>query len=135
MLTDTLARLKTPLRYAMGLTYVLAGVLHFLAPGAYERIVPPQLPASRTFVYLSGAMEAGFGLGVLAERTRNVSAWGLVVTLLAVFPANVYMAVGDPDLGGAPEFLREAPDAALWARLPLQAVLVAWAWWYTDASR
>jgi uncharacterized membrane protein len=115
----------------MGLTYVVAGVLHFVVPDAYERVVPPQLPAKRTLVYLTGVMEAGFGLGVLFERTRRVSAWGLVVTLLAVFPANVYMAVGDPDLSGAPEFLREAPDAALWARLPLQAVLIAWAWWYT----
>ncbi|MFC7228435.1 DoxX family membrane protein [Salinirubellus salinus] len=126
-----LARLRSPLRYAMGLTYVVAGVLHFVVPDAYERVVPPQLPAKRTLVYLTGVMEAGFGLGVLFERTRRVSAWGLVVTLLAVFPANVYMAVGDPDLSGAPEFLREAPDAALWARLPLQAVLIAWAWWYT----
>lgn len=126
-----LARLRTPLRYAMGLTYVLAGVLHFVAPAAYERVVPPQLPAKRTLVYLTGVMEAGFGLGVLFERTRRVSAWGLVVTLLAVFPANVYMAVGDPDLSDAPAFLREAPDAALWARLPLQAVLIAWAGWYT----
>jgi len=127
----TLARVRDPLRYAMGFTYVLAGVLHFVAPKAYEQIVPPQLPAHRTLVYLSGVAEAGFGLGVLFERTRRISAWGLVATLVAVFPANVYMAVRDPDLRGAPEFLREAPDAALWARLPLQAVLIAWAWWYT----
>lgn len=127
----TLARLKRPLLYVMGLTYVLAGVMHFVVPKAYEQVVPPQLPARRALVYLSGVAEAGFGLGVLFERTRRVSAWGLVATLVAVFPANVYMAVGDPDLRGAPEFLREAPDAALWARLPLQVVLIAWAWWYT----
>jgi uncharacterized membrane protein len=119
----------------MGLTYVLAGVLHFLAPEGYEQVVPPGFPRPRTLVYLSGVAEVVFGAGVLFERTRRVSAWGLVATLVAVFPANVYMAVADDlELEGVPEPLRDASDAALWARLPLQAVLVAWAWWYTGSS-
>lgn len=119
----------------MGLTYVLAGVLHFVAPKVYEQVVPPQLPKPRTLVYLSGVAEVGLGLGVLCERTRNLSAWGLVALLVAVFPANVYMAVADDlELEGVPEQFSDPSDAALWARLPLQAVLVAWAWWYTDAA-
>ncbi|QLH85094.1 DoxX family protein [Halosimplex pelagicum] len=119
----------------MGLAYVLAGVLHFVAPDTYERVVPPQFPRPRTLVYLSGIAEVALGVGVLFERTRRRSAWGLIALLVAVFPANVYMATGDEfEPGDLPEQLRDPRDAALWARLPLQAVLVAWAWWYTDES-
>jgi uncharacterized membrane protein len=132
---NPLADRKRALRYVMGLTYALAGVLHFVAPNVYEQVVPPQLPKPRTLVYLSGIAEVGLGLGLLFERTRNVSAWGLVALLVAVFPANVYMAVADDlELEGVPEQFSDPSDAALWARLPLQAVLVAWAWWYTDAA-
>jgi len=112
----------------MGAVYVVAGVTHFLAPKTYEAVVPPRLPRPRALVYASGLAEIGLGVGVLLERTRNVSAWGIVALLVAVFPANVYMATGE-DL---PERVEDVPDAALWARLPLQAVLVAWALWYTD---
>ena len=134
--TDSLGRLKRPLRYVMGLTYVVAGVLHFVAPKVYEQVVPPGFPRPRTLVYLSGVAEVGLGLGVMFERTRRVSAWGLVALLVAVFPANVHMATSDDlDLQGVPERFRNSSDAALWARLPLQAVLVAWAWWYTDSER
>ena len=116
----------------MGFAYVLAGVAHFLSPSMFARIVPPQLPRPRALVYLSGIAEIVLGVGVLFERTRNVSAWGIVALLVAVFPANVYMATSDDlDLPGA---VGNVSDAALWARLPLQAVLVAWALWYTDDS-
>jgi len=131
---STLARLKRPLRYLMGLTYVLAGIMHFVAPKVYAGIVPPALPRKLDLVYLSGVAEIGLGLGVLFERTRAASAWGLIALLLAVFPANVHMAVNDVTVEGAPDFLNEASDAALWARLPLQAVLALWAWWYTQPT-
>ena len=117
----------------MGIVYAVAGVLHFVAPEAYERVVPPRFPRPRTLVYLSGVAEVALGLGVLFERTRRVSAWGLVALLVAVFPANVHMAVSDDfDLRGVPARFRDPSDAVLWARLPMQAVLVAWARWYTD---
>lgn len=132
MSSTMLARSKRPLRYVMGFTYAIAGVLHFVSPRAYERIVPPQFPRPRGLVYLSGIAEVILGIGVLFERTRNVSAWGLVALLVAVFPANVYMAMSDElEL---PEPLDDVSDLALWARLPLQAVLVAWALWYTNSS-
>lgn len=119
----------------MGLLYVVAGISHFLAPETYERIVPPQFPRPGTLVALSGIAEIGLGLGVLFERTRRPAAWGLVALLVAVFPANVYMATGDDfDPADLPAQLRDPREAALWARLPLQAVLIAWAWWYTDQS-
>jgi len=118
----------------MGLSYVLAGVPHFVAPGVYVRAVPPQFPRPRALVYLSGIAEVVFGTGVLFERTRRPSAWGLIALLVAVFPANVHVATSDTAFEGVPERFRDPPDAVLGARLPLQAVLVAWAWWYTDES-
>ncbi|WP_227133294.1 DoxX family protein [Halorubellus salinus] len=125
-----LSRWKRPLLFVMGPLYVLAGVTHFVAPDAYERVVPPGFPRPRELVYASGVAEIALGLGVLHPETREASAWGLVALLVAVFPANVYMAVGDEAVEELPGGV-EPSDAALWARLPLQAVLVAWAWWYT----
>lgn len=127
----TLARLRRPLRYVMGCLYVLTGTMHFVEPDAYAQIVPPRLPRPLAIVYVSGAAEMVLGVGVMVERTRRAAAWGLVALLVAVFPANVYMATHDVVLEGVPEWARDPPDAVLWARLPLQAVLVVWAWWYT----
>ncbi|MFB6206571.1 MAG: hypothetical protein ABEJ05_08625 [Haloglomus sp.] len=135
-MTDTpdraLARYKRPLRYVMGLNYVVVGILHLLVPTRFEQVVPPQLPRPLELVYLSGVVEIVLGLGVLFERTRRAAAVGIMLLLAAVFPANVYMAVSDVELQGVPAWARDPPDALLWARLPLQAVLVLWAYWYTD---
>ena len=126
-----LARIRGPLRYAMGTLYVVAGVLHFVVPDLYVQVVPPSLPRPLALVYLSGAAEILLGLGVMRDRTRRYAAWGLIALLVAVFPANVYMATGDVTVEGLPGGMESPSDAALWARLPLQAVLVLWAWWYT----
>lgn len=119
-----------PLLYLMSLLYVVAGVAHFLAPRPFERIVPRELPAPRALVYLSGIAEIALGIGVLIPRTRQMSAKGLILLLLAVFPANVNMAVRDVGANPLPERAERLYDAALWIRLPLQGVLIAWAWWY-----
>lgn len=126
-----LDRLKTPLVYVMGTVYVVAGVAHFLVPDLFAQIVPPQLPAPTALVYLSGLAELALGIGVMLPRTRRVAAWGLVALLLAVFPANVYMATSGVVIEGAPPPIRDPSALGRWGRLPLQAVLVAWAWWYT----
>jgi uncharacterized membrane protein len=126
-----LSRVKRPLLYAMGPIYVLAGVLHFVAPAAYERVVPPQFPRPRELVYLSGVAEIALGAGVLHPETREVSAWGLIALLVAVFPANVYIVQEDIPAELAPDDLEDVARAAGWLRLPFQAVLMAWAWWYT----
>lgn len=99
-----------------------AGITHFVAPDPFVRIVPPYLPAPLLLVYLSGAAEIAGGLGLLLPATRRWAAWGLVLLLIAVFPANVYMLQSH----GAG---LKVPLWALWLRLPLQAVLIAWAWW------
>jgi uncharacterized membrane protein len=118
----------------MSALYFVAGVSHFRRPKMYERIVPPQFPRPRELVYLSGVVELLLALGLLSRRTRRQSAWGIVALLLAVFPANVYMATHDVLGDAVPEERKRAVDVALWLRLPLQGVLVAWAWWYTRSS-
>jgi len=108
-------------RALLGLTFVATGVLHFVKPRMYEAIMPRYLPAHRELVYASGVAEIAGGAGVLHPRTRRVAGWWLIATLLAIFPANVEMAVHA-------ERFERFPPAALWARLPLQGVLIAWAW-------
>jgi uncharacterized membrane protein len=105
----------------LGVTFLTAGALHFLRPRLYEAIMPGYLPAQRELVYASGVAEIAGGAGVLHPRTRRLAGWWLIATLVAIFPANVEMAVHA-------ERFRRFPPAALWARLPLQAVLIAWAW-------
>jgi uncharacterized membrane protein len=133
-ISATLARYERPLRYAMGAFYVLAGVTHFLLPRAYESVVPRELPRPRAVVYLSGVVEVVLGIGVLVPRTRRRAALGIVALLVAVFPANLNMAMRDVTLEGVPERVSDPPDAALWARLPVQGLLVLWAWWHARES-
>ncbi len=110
--------------------FAAAGTLHFLFPGAYARIVPPWLPAPRALVYASGFFELAGGIGLLHPRTRRVAAAGLVLLLLAVWPANLEMAL-DARAAGAPP----AHQALLWLRLPLQPLLMGWVAWAARARR
>jgi len=125
-----LARFKRPLLYVMGPLYVVAGVLHFVAPELYVQIIPPFLPAPLALVYLSGVAEIVVGVGVLVPRTRRYAAWATIAMLIAIFPANVYMAtsmVVVDGIGGS-----NPSPLIRWGRLPLQGVLILWAYWYTD---
>jgi len=127
---EGLRRLKRPLLYVMGPMYVIAGTLHFLVPELYVQIVPPVLPARLTLVYLSGLAEVAVGLGVLHPLTRRHAAWATVGLLIAIFPANVYMATHGVVIEGVP--VGGDPSALVrWGRLPLQGVLILWALWYT----
>ena len=128
---ETLTRLKRPLLYVMGVSYAAAGMMHFVAPKAYTRVVPPQFPRPIALVYLSGIAEIVLGIGVLIRRTRQQSAWGIIALLIAVFPANVHMATSDVATDAAPDWADGITRAAMWVRLPLQGVLILWAWWYT----
>jgi uncharacterized membrane protein len=122
-----MSRFTIASRYVLGLLLVAAGTLHFIAPGPYLRIMPPYLPAPLALVYLSGLAEIGLGLGLLFRRTRRWAAWGTVALLIAIFPANVYMAQANDSLFHLPTWV-------VWARLPLQLVLIAWAWRHTKAD-
>ncbi len=100
--------------------------MHFVAPAGYVRIVPRGLPVPGALVFVSGVFEILGGLGLLRPGTRPWAAWGLIALFIAVFPANVNMLVNRIGLGRKP-----VPVWLLWARLPLQAVLIAWAYVYT----
>ena len=111
-------------RLFMGLLYVGAGALHWTATHTYMSVMPDYLPAHRELVLISGAAEIAGGLGVLLAATRRPAAWGLIALLIAVSPANLWMAQHA-------ERYRAVPGWILWARLPLQLPLIWWAWRYT----
>jgi uncharacterized membrane protein len=118
---------KRALLWLMGAFYVVAGANHFANEAFYVGIMPPYLPWHRELVWISGVAEIALGAAVLVPRTRRLAAWGLIALLIAVFPANVHVAVNDVPLGGAERGL----GLWNWVRLPLQGVLILWAWWYT----
>ena len=115
-----LKNLKKYSRYFMGVIYILAGINHFLDPNFYVQMIPDFLPSPLLLVYVSGIVEIILGFLILFPRTQRLAAVGIILLLIAVFPANVYMY----QLGGA-RF--DVPDVALLIRLPLQLVLIAWA--------
>jgi uncharacterized membrane protein len=106
--------------------FVLAGTMHFVIPKRYEAIMPPYLPRHREVVAVSGAAEIAGGLMVLHPRTRVFAGTWLVALLAAVFPANVHMALHPDEIRGLDT--RRVPRWALWARLPLQPLMMLWAW-------
>ena len=110
-----------PRRGLAGPFFIFAGVMHFVIPKVYKRIVPRSLPAREALVYASGVAEIAGGVGLMVRQRRRLAGWWLVATLIAVFPANVNMALRADEFpqvpGGAP---------ALWARLPFQGVFIAW---------
>ncbi len=116
--------LRTVMCWLFGLLFVAAGVNHVVNPDFYVRIMPPYLPWHRSLVYISGVAEAGLGALLLVPRFRSVGAWSLIALLVAVWPANIHMAM-HPDL--FPTF----PPAALWGRVAFQGVIIAWAYWFT----
>ncbi len=118
--------MKTIALYLLAIAFVAAGANHFVAPDFYMPMMPPYLPLHLELVYLSGVGEILFGLGVLVPRWRRLSGYGLIAVLIGVFPANVHMALE----GISPPGM-DASQTMLWARLPLQAVFIAWAWWAT----
>lgn len=113
-------------RILMGILYVAAGTLHFVATRRYMAIMPPYVPAHRTLVLVSGAAEIVGGLGILMPfpAVQRAAAWGLIALLIAVFPANLTMVVDHARFQSIPLW-------AAWARLPLQLPLIYWAWLYT----
>ena len=107
-------------RLLLGTFFLAAGALHFFKPRPYEAIVPDALPRKRELVYASGVAEIAGGAGVLAAPTRRAAGWWLIATLVAIFPANVNMAVNAERYHVA--------EPLLWTRLPVQGLLIAWVW-------
>jgi uncharacterized membrane protein len=115
-------------RAALAMFFIGTGVNHFVMPRPYEQIVPPMIKDhARLAVQVSGIAEVAGGIGVMMPLTRKASGLGLIALLAAVFPANLYMAT-------APEQFRRLPRWALYARLPLQPLMMWWAWRATRNS-
>ena len=116
------------LKFPFAGLFIASGILHLAKSEFYLRIMPPALPYHKEIVAVSGIVEGSLGALLLVPRTRKWAAWGLIATLIAIFPANIYAALtaGKPD-----EAMPGVPVAAAWLRLPVQPLLVAWAWWYT----
>ncbi len=108
--------------------FLIAGSFHLIVPQFYVRIMPPYLPWHLGLVYLSGVCEMLGGAGILLRQTRQAAGWGLVALLIAVMPANVYMATHPASFSGIPAW-------ALWLRLPLQLPLIILAWSFTRPQR
>jgi uncharacterized membrane protein len=103
---------------------------HFRVPATYIAMIPDALPAHAALNAISGIAEILGGLGLILPATRRLAAWGLIALLIAVFPANLNMAINHLPLGKDP-----VPQWALWARLPLQLVMLAWVWLFTKRDR
>ena len=123
-----MARFKRATRYLCGAFYVVAGLNHFFSADFYRAMMPPYLPWPIALVYVSGVAEAMLGALLFFRGSSRLAAWGLIALLVAVFPANVHMALH-------PELFPSLSTTVLWLRLPLQGVLIAWAFWYTRADR
>src|SRR5438876_7932552 len=108
----------------MACFYILAGIMHFVKPDFYLNIMPPYLPWHLKLVYLSGICESVIGVLLLPQKTRRMAAWLLIALLIAIYPANIQMAIN--------YWKTNNPD--LWlalVRLPIQFILLWLAWIYT----
>ncbi len=123
---NRLHRRKEILRGVLAIAIIIVGITHFWKPEQYARIVPPPLPAL-DMVYISGFFEILGGIGLLIPLVSVAAAWGIVALFIAVFPANINQAINSIPIDGIPHH-----PILYWVRLPFQAVLIAWAWWYTQ---
>lgn len=115
---------KQIFKYALAAIFILGGINHFVMPATYLRIMPPYLPAPLFLIYLSGFLETGFGIALLVPKYSRRAAFGLILLLIAIFPANLFMAMNQ-------NLFPEISPLILYLRLPLQLVLIAWAYWHT----
>lgn len=121
-LTTLRIAMQTVSLYIIAALFVGAGFGHFLWPGVFKPLVPPYLPRPLLLVYLSGLAEVAGGIGVLISPIRPYAGYGLILLLCALFPVHVYMAREPGHFPGIPLW-------ALYMRVPLQFVLVAWVYW------
>ncbi|MGD0966213.1 MAG: DoxX family membrane protein [Candidatus Acidiferrales bacterium] len=110
--------------------FIASGLLHFCYPAPYARIIPPFLRWPQMLVRISGGAEILGGLGLLLQRFRRLAAYGLASLLVAVFPANIYMAVAHVPFPG-----RMGEPWIQWLRLPMQIPLIVWALYYAKPPR
>ena len=124
------SRVKRIIRVIASLAMIGIGITHFTAPDGFVKIVPAFLPAPLLLVYTSGFFEIAGGVGLLVARVHRLAAYGLIALYVAVFPANINMAVHDIQPAAS-----HIPEAALWLRLPFQLVFIGLAWWFSRSER
>lgn len=124
MHSTTLYKIKNPARYVFGAGFILQGINHFLNYSFHVSIMPPYLPYPGELVILSGIAEIGLGALLFFPRWQRAAAWGLIALLIAVFPANIHMALNA-------NLYPNIPASVLWARLPFQFLFIAMAYWFT----
>ena len=125
--TARMSTRKRILLYVQSVAYILAGFNHLVNPEFYVAIIPPGLPDPEWLSLISGLFEIVLGVFLLEKRVRPLAAWGIIALLIAVFPANLYVAqvnLGSDGPGSGNALVN-------WIRLPFQALFIAWAWWYT----
>jgi uncharacterized membrane protein len=118
---------KTLSRYVFAIFFVAAGLMHFTNPDFYLKIMPPYIPSHVAMVEVSGVAEILLGAMLMFSDLQRIAGWGLILLLIAVFPASIY-AYQHQDLLPAPPLLHLL-------RLPLQGVLILWTFWYTRPDR
>lgn len=125
----TMARTKakTLLTILLTLFFVTIGILHFTHPQVFVKSVPPYVPMPLEMVYVSGVFEIIGGIGVSIPAVRKWAGYGLLALLVAVYPANIHMALN-------PEQFPTIPPVVLWGRLPFQALFMAWVWYCAISS-
>lgn len=120
---------KDNARMATGLTFIFTGATHFLMSGKFMEMMPPFIPAPLLMIYTSGFFEMLGGVGLIFPATKCPAAYGLVALLIAVFPANIYVAYNNVQLGGFMNY-----SFYQWLRLPLQIILIGWTLWFSKAE-
>ena len=119
--------IKSIFRYLLAIAFILAGINHFTNPAFYLKMMPPVLPAPLFLIYLSGFLQIAFGILLLIPKFTRWAAWGIIWLLIAVYPANIYMAM---NTNLFPEF----NPLLIYLRLPLQFVMIVWAFWHTKTA-
>ena len=117
---------RIALTYVIALLMVGAGITHFVNTPFFVSIMPPWIPLHEWMVWLSGVAEIVIGILLAIPKTRKLGSWALIALLIAVFPANIHMALNDIQPAGVTE---PVPAWAAWGRLPLQFVFIGIAWW------
>jgi uncharacterized membrane protein len=121
---------KERLRVVLTVAIIAVGLLHFIKPEPFVKIVPSFLPGPWELVYISGFFEILGGIGLMIPPVSQAAAWGLIALFIAVFPANINQAVNQIAIEGIPHI-----PLLYWVRLPFQAVLIAWAYGYTQEPK
>lgn len=119
-----MSKLKIAMKYLLAIFILASGVMHFTNSAFYLSIMPPYIPWHLAMVYISGLFEIVLGLMLMVPKFTRLAAWGIIALLIAVFPANIHMALHT-------ELYSYISPIALWLRLPLQGVFIAWAYWFT----